>query len=447
MNGTIDEVRISASARSGVWINTTYNNQVNATPRTGNFIKSLGDEEALPPTLRLGNVTDITKKWGRNFNLNHSITVTNATAENVKVTYNVSWITKCASGTLNKDSTGWCNQTRSNYTVQNVTVRVNANSTNISAINDSKTFWINITKRDIEIVANPEETQIVDPGETFWINGSAKDEHNDELIGKADLIREGSIVNTTDIASGIGNANFSRTEPSAGTFKFSIRFYNLTHYNNETTSNSTVTVTVSPNITSYAPPSPVNDTVCNFRTFYVTVNQTVNVSWYLNESFLFKNESITEANCTLHAEVAGEHNVSAIAANANGTDMQTWIWNVTEAPPPPSPRRPRGGGEPRDSDDDEVSDVDEMLAGTDWKDPCDPNPDCAACLALRPRNPTPTPKSTPTPVVAPTLPPVVTPTPTPTPTPTLEEPGFEAVFAIAGLLAVVYLVLRRKKRK
>ena len=48
-NGTIDEVRISDTARSGDWINTSYNNQVNATPGTGNFIKSLGDEEERPP--------------------------------------------------------------------------------------------------------------------------------------------------------------------------------------------------------------------------------------------------------------------------------------------------------------------------------------------------------------------------------------------------------------
>jgi PGF-CTERM protein len=54
---------------------------------------------------------------------------------------------------------------------------------------------------------------------------------------------------------------------------------------------------------------------------------------------------------------------------------------------------------------------------------------------------------TPTPVVSATPPPVATPTPTPeeTPTPTPEPPGFEAVFAIAGLLAVAYLVLRRRK--
>jgi PGF-CTERM protein len=37
-----------------------------------------------------------------------------------------------------------------------------------------------------------------------------------------------------------------------------------------------------------------------------------------------------------------------------------------------------------------------------------------------------------------------TPTPTPTPEPTPEPPGFEAIFAIAGLLAVAYLVHRRK---
>jgi len=39
----------------------------------------------------------------------------------------------------------------------------------------------------------------------------------------------------------------------------------------------------------------------------------------------------------------------------------------------------------------------------------------------------------------------VTPTASPTPTPTPAPPGFEAGFAIAGPLAVAYLVLRRKK--
>lgn len=61
--------------------------------------------------------------------------------------------------------------------------------------------------------------------------------------------------------------------------------------------------------------------------------------------------------------------------------------------------------------------------------------------------PTLTPVITPTPTAiaavttTPTPTPVVTPTPTPTPTP--ETAGFEVVIAIAGLLAVAYILMRR----
>jgi uncharacterized repeat protein (TIGR01451 family) len=54
----------------------------------------------------------------------------------------------------------------------------------------------------------------------------------------------------------------------------------------------------------------------------------------LNNTLQHTNESTKEAKYTLHAEVVGEHNVSAIASNENGTDMQSWIWNVTAAPLP-----------------------------------------------------------------------------------------------------------------
>ena len=85
-----------------------------------------------------------------------------------------------------------------------------------------------------------------------------------------------------------------------------------------------------PNITSYAPETPVNDTVCTWRTFNVTVDQTVNVTWYLNGTAQVpENESVTNAKCTLYAEVVGEHNVTAVAENAKGKDMQVWVWNVT----------------------------------------------------------------------------------------------------------------------
>jgi PGF-CTERM protein len=45
------------------------------------------------------------------------------------------------------------------------------------------------------------------------------------------------------------------------------------------------------------------------------------------------------------------------------------------------------------------------------------------------------PPPTPTPSIAPTV----------TPSPTPEPPGFEAVFAIAGVLSIAYLVLRKRR--
>jgi len=60
--------------------------------------------------------------------------------------------------------------------------------------------------------------------------------------------------------------------------------------------------------------------------------------------------------------------------------------------------------------------------------------------------PTTTPTATPTVTIPPTATPTPTPTPTATPTATPKPPGFEAVFAIAGLLAIAYLVLRQKKK-
>ncbi len=55
------------------------------------------------------------------------------------------------------------------------------------------------------------------------------------------------------------------------------------------------------------------------------------MSWYLDGTLLpGTNESVTDASYRLQAEVAGKHNVSAVAANKNGKDMQTWTWDVAQ---------------------------------------------------------------------------------------------------------------------
>ena len=114
-------------------------------------------------------------------------------------------------------------------------------STNTSVVNDTDTFQVNITKRDVNITSYPPATQTVNPGTTFWINATAQGEYAENFIGNATLVGDGIVVGTPK-AETDGNASFNRTESSTGTYKFSIRFYNLTYYFNASTDNSTVSV-------------------------------------------------------------------------------------------------------------------------------------------------------------------------------------------------------------
>jgi PKD repeat protein len=90
-----------------------------------------------------------------------------------------------------------------------------------------------------------------------------------------------------------------------------------------------VTLKAPPEITAYAPESAVNDTEGATRTFNVTIDQPVNVSWQINGTEVQTNYSVIEASYTNLSAVVGTWNVSAIVNNANGTDMQTWVWAVT----------------------------------------------------------------------------------------------------------------------
>jgi len=241
-SGSSQNVTLNVTDASAGWYNVTVN--VTSTD-SGSEIANTSYimTTVVGPNLTLGNVVTITSDWGINFNLNHSVRVTNATASNVNVTYNVPWITDSTMGTIAKDETKWHNQTCSNSTMQNITVRINVNSTNTSAVNDTETFLLNITKRDINITSyHPPATQTFKPDTTFWIYATVEGEYGETFIGNATLVRNGIVVSAPKAVID-GNASFNWTESTIGTYDFSIRFYNLTNYFNTSTDNSTVSVT------------------------------------------------------------------------------------------------------------------------------------------------------------------------------------------------------------
>jgi hypothetical protein len=85
-----------------------------------------------------------------------------------------------------------------------------------------------------------------------------------------------------------------------------------------------------PAIISFAPISPiVNDYTGATRSFNITVNQPVNVTWYLNGVVIKNSEKgVTQASYTNTSAVQGTWTVNATAVNANGTVSKEWIWNV-----------------------------------------------------------------------------------------------------------------------
>jgi PGF-CTERM protein len=332
--------------------------------------------------------------------------------------------------------------------------------------------YTDITAPIINIEFPMEKTPVYRKGgEQFRVNFTYTEVHPKNYTVK--IYNSSAVINHTTNVGVVGgtnqpaNVSFNLNSTAAdGRYNVSVEMYdNASNYNISYQNNSVVKDEVEPDVFANATDYPAGQTAAK-QGETVTINAYVTDAGAGVKEVKVKVSSInaTRTNVTLNQNGTNRWNYTLIVSKTgiNGTfNLPIYAWDnasnfngteylevkVVTAPPPSSPRRPPGGrAAPRDYDGDEVSDVDEMLAGTDWKDSCDPNPDCAACLAIRPPNPTPLPKPTPTPVVPPTLPPVATPTSTPTPMPTPEEPGFEAVFAIAGLLAVAYLVPRKKRK-
>ncbi len=89
-----------------------------------------------------------------------------------------------------------------------------------------------------------------------------------------------------------------------------------------------------PNITFFAPETPVRDEPNATRVFNITIDQNVNVTWLINGTIVQDtNTSVTTASYTNTTVAPGVRNVSAVVKSANGTNLQTWIWNIAPRVP------------------------------------------------------------------------------------------------------------------
>jgi hypothetical protein len=82
------------------------------------------------------------------------------------------------------------------------------------------------------------------------------------------------------------------------------------------------------NITSFAPLLHVSDNVEATRTFNITINQPVNVAWYINGTEVFNQTGINESSYTNASAAVGTWTINATATNANGTVSHEWTWTV-----------------------------------------------------------------------------------------------------------------------
>jgi len=68
--------------------------------------------------------------------------------------------------------------------------------------------------------------------------------------------------------------------------------------------------------------------------FNVSVNETCNVTWYMDGSIVDTDTSVIFAEYSNAPASADVYNITAIAENLNGTDQKIWSWTVNNPPAP-----------------------------------------------------------------------------------------------------------------
>ncbi len=84
-----------------------------------------------------------------------------------------------------------------------------------------------------------------------------------------------------------------------------------------------------PNITEALPASDPSTTTGDTQVFNVTINETCNVTWFINSSNVDLDSLVIIGDYSNNTAPAGVYNVTAVAENANGTAQKEWTWTVS----------------------------------------------------------------------------------------------------------------------
>ena len=141
------------------------------------------------------------------------------------------------------------------------------------------------------------------------------------------------LINGTEVfsESGVNESEYTNTSAVSGLWSVLV----IVENENGTDMHSwiwnvTSYVPTAPSITGYAPAeTEVKDTEGATRTFNITVDQVVNVSWLINGTEVFSESGVNESEYTNTSAVSGLWSVLVIVENENGTAMHSWIWRVT----------------------------------------------------------------------------------------------------------------------
>ncbi|MBZ0175822.1 MAG: S-layer protein domain-containing protein [Candidatus Methanoperedens sp.] len=131
--------------------------------------------------------------------------------------------------------------------------------------------------------------------------------------------------------TGVTTSSYTNTSAAQGTWNVTVVASND---NGTATQNWDWVVTVPgpPSILASDPPGPVNDIVGTPRAFSITVNQTGDVAWLMNDSVVQNNSNVTTANYTNISAVPGTFNITAVFTSIYGTISSNWTWYVKNPP-------------------------------------------------------------------------------------------------------------------